>query len=225
MDIGALDSFVLTRINLRREYDKSELNEDSVDRDPIVQFQRWLQDAITSELVDEPYAMTIATVDAAGNADARVVLLREVDETDGSFLFFTNYDSSKGQELDGNDSVALVFYWGRLERQIRVRGNAARIDDAKSDAYFASRPHNSKLGAIASHQSEVVSSRQQLDDAITAQQEQYPEGSSVPRPPNWGGYRITPYLFEFWQGRRSRMHDRLRYRRNNDTWIIERLSP
>lgn len=205
----------------RREYSAAGLAEADLDPDPIVQFRRWLAVAIEEGLL-EPTAMSLATVDAQGRPSARIVLLKGVDQR--GFLFFTNYQSHKGRELAGNPHVALVLYWDRLERQVRVTGRAQRAGEEESDAYFASRPRGSQLGAWISPQSEVLTDRAELEAAGTRIAERFGDGP-VPRPPTWGGVRVTPETIEFWQGRRDRLHDRLRYRRNADAWTVERLSP
>ena len=192
----------------RRDYAKGELVESAVASDPFVQFDAWLQAARASDDIDEAYAMTLATVNAAGTPSARIVLLRGFDER--GLVFYTNYDSAKGGDLVENSRVAAVFYWGPLERQVRIAGQAAKVDAAESDAYFASRPHKSKLGALVSSQSSTIGGRDELEIEMQRLEAQYPEGSDVPRPPHWGGYRIAPTEFEFWQRRRSRLHDRLR---------------
>lgn len=206
----------------RRDYSRSELRSTDLAEDPLDQFRAWFAEAEGDAHIDEPYAMNVATVDSAGFPHARIVLLREV--TDDGFVFFTNYDSDKGHHIDTRPDVALTFYWGPLERQIRVQGQATKVSAEVSDEYFASRPHKSKLGALVSSQSAVIPSRAELEEQMTTLNEQYPEGSTVPRPPHWGGYVVTPSSMEFWQGRRNRLHDRLRYRRESG-WVLERLAP
>ena len=207
----------------RREYAKAELTEDNVAPDPFTQFNAWLTEAQDSEEIDEAYAMTVATVDPDGTPSARIVLLRGFDER--GLTFFTNYRSAKGDALDHNPAIAAVFYWGPLERQVRFKGSAVKVDAVESNEYFASRPYKSKLGALVSEQSAVIEDRSVLENELGALQEQYPEGSDVPRPAHWGGYRIEPTEVEFWNGRRSRLHDRLRYRRDGESWTLERLAP
>jgi pyridoxamine 5'-phosphate oxidase len=205
---------------LRRDYRRASLDETDIRPDPLDQFRIWLDEALRAEL-DEPYAMTLATVDAAGQPSARIVLLRGADAR--GFAFFTNYDSRKGNELAERDRAALLFYWAPLERQVRVEGRVARVSDADSDDYFARRPRGSCIGAWASPQSAVIPDRQWLEKRVADFDREH--GDNVPRPPNWGGYRLVPERFEFWQGRESRLHDRLVYRQAADGWAVERLAP
>lgn len=205
---------------LRRDYKHARLDETDIRQEPVEQFRLWLEEALKAEL-DEPYAMTLATVDEAGQPSARIVLLRGADAK--GFAFFTNYDSRKGNELAAQDRAALLFFWAPLERQVRVEGRVVRVSDAESDDYFARRPRGSCIGAWASPQSAVIPDRQWLEQRV----ERYncEHGDNVPRPPNWGGYRLVPERFEFWQGRESRLHDRLVYNRSADGWTVERLAP
>jgi pyridoxamine 5'-phosphate oxidase len=208
---------------LRRDYTHASLTEADVDPDPLRQFRRWLDEAVAAEL-PEPTAMTLATVASDGAPAARIVLLKGVDSS--GFLFFTNYTSRKGAELAARPAAALLFYWIELERQVRVEGSVAKLTAQESDAYFATRPHLARLGAWASPQSRVIPDRGWLDDALAAARERFAaEGEHVPRPPHWGGYRVTPAVIEFWQGRASRLHDRLRYQRDGELWRLERLAP
>jgi pyridoxamine 5'-phosphate oxidase len=207
--------------DLRKEYSGRPLDEGQVAADPIAQFRIWFDEAVAAGL-REPNAMTLATVSADFRPAARVVLLKSFDEA--GFVFFTNYESRKGRELDGSGSAALVFYWGELERQVRIEGSAERVDPAESDAYFSSRPAGAKLGAWASPQSRVIADRTVLDELVADVAARFAEGD-VERPPHWGGYRVRPTLVEFWQGRPSRLHDRVQYRWSTFRWVIERLAP
>jgi pyridoxamine 5'-phosphate oxidase len=205
--------------DLRKEYTQRGLAEDEVAADPVAQFRDWFAAAATA--IREPNAMTLATVGPDGRPSARVVLLKGVDEQ--GFVFFTNYESRKGRELDAGGAAALVFYWPELERQVRVEGTVARVPEAESDAYYHSRPLGSRLGAWASPQSQVIVGREPLEARLAEAAARFAE--SPPRPPHWGGYRVAHDLVEFWQGRPSRLHDRIRYRRGPDGWLIERLAP
>lgn len=206
---------------LRRDYRSGALDEAGAAAEPFGQFRRWFAEA-RAAAVDEPNAMTLATVDAGGAPRARVVLLKDLD--DQGFVFFTNYDSDKGRELAREPRASLVFLWLPLERQVRVEGRVAMVDAAESDAYFASRPRESQLGAVASPQSAGVPDRAALERAFDQARARF-EGAAVPRPSHWGGYRLVPTAVEFWQGRTGRLHDRLRYRRAGDAWARERLAP
>jgi pyridoxamine 5'-phosphate oxidase len=207
--------------DLRRDYSLEALVEAHANRDPFEQFQQWFDAAVKAEL-PEPNAMTLATIDTAGFPAARIVLLKDFDSS--GFVLFTNYNSHKGQELSQNPRAALVFLWAELERQVRIQGTVEKITPEESDSYFYSRPHGSRLGAWASNQSEVIADRDVLDRQLEALKAEY-EGKEVPRPPHWGGFRVKPQMIEFWQGRTSRLHDRLRYRMGDGGWGIDRLSP
>jgi pyridoxamine 5'-phosphate oxidase len=207
--------------DLRQDYRQAALLETEANSNPIAQFQSWFDAAVAAEL-PEPNAMTIATATPDGMPSARVVLLKDVD--DRGFVFFTNYNSHKGQELMANPQAAIVFLWKELERQVRIQGRVEKIAPAESDAYFYSRPPGSRLGAWASNQSEVVASREVLDQQLADLEAKY-ANQEIPRPEHWGGFRVMPTMIEFWQGRSSRLHDRLRYRRIGEAWVIDRLSP
>lgn len=207
---------------LRRDYARATLDEYSAEPDPLRQFLRWLDEAGRAEVL-EPGAMTLATATPDGQPSARVVLLKGADQ--GGLVFFTDTRSHKGSELARNPLAALVFWWCELERQVRVSGKVTRIDDAESEAYFHSRPLGSRLSAWASHQSQVVPDRATLEAQWEEASRRY-AGGEVPKPPYWGGFRVTPDQYEFWQGRANRLHDRLRYRSvESGGWLIERLSP
>jgi pyridoxamine 5'-phosphate oxidase len=208
--------------DLRKEYTLHGLSEADALPDPIEQFRAWFDAAVAAQL-PEPNAMTLATATADGRPSARIVLLKDVDAR--GFVFFTNYQSRKGSELAENPYAALIFYWAELERQVRIEGVVAQIDPDESEAYFQSRPRGSRLGAWASAQSTVIAGREELERRLDEVTAAYAD-RVLPRPPHWGGYRVTPDVIEFWQGRPSRLHDRLRYTRNADGgWVIERLSP
>lgn len=206
--------------DLRQEYMRSGLSEAQADADPIRQFQRWFEDALRAG-VPLPNAMTLATVTPAGAPSARIVLLKGVER--GHFLFYTNYLSRKGRELESRAAACLLFLWSELERQVRIDGTVQKIGAAESDAYYATRPLGARLSAWASAQSQAVASRQILEAAMEDARRRH--GERPPRPPHWGGYRVEPHEIEFWQGRSDRLHDRLRYRRAGGSWTIERLSP
>jgi pyridoxamine 5'-phosphate oxidase len=199
---------------------KGSLSEEDVQPNPIDQFRIWFDQAQHAEL-PEPNAMTVASVDADGKPSARTVLIKEV--TNEGFVFFTNYESRKGQALTANPQAALLFFWPELERQIRVEGSVEKISEKESDDYFHSRPLDSRIGAWASPQSQVISGRTQL--VTKAAEYALKFALNPPRPPHWGGFRVKPEALEFWQGRPSRLHDRIQYLKNNDAWTIQRLAP
>jgi pyridoxamine 5'-phosphate oxidase len=206
---------------LREEYTRAGLKESDAYPDPIEQFRRWFDEALAADL-HEPNAMTLATT-SDGRPSARVVLLKGFDER--GFVFYTSYEGRKSRELEINPYAALVFYWGELERQVRIEGRVSRVSEEESDAYFAGRPRGSQLGAWASEQSRPVRDRGVLEERLRELEAEY-EGREVPRPPFWGGYRVEPETIEFWQGRENRLHDRLIYRRSESGgWKRERLQP
>ena len=205
---------------LRREYTRRGLTEADLSRDPMIQFGHWFAEALAAGL-HEPNAMTLATAGPDGTPEARIVLLKGAD--DAGFRFFTNYESDKGRQLAANPRAALVFFWAELERQVRVTGAVTRLDRAESTHYFHSRPRASQLGAWTSEQSRVIPDRRWLEQRFAELEARHP--GEVPMPPHWGGYLLRPESLEFWQGRGNRLHDRLRYRRSKNAWLVERLSP
>ena len=207
--------------DMRQEYRQAELDESSVAANPFEQFEHWWQEAQVAQL-PEPNAMTLATVDEHGEPAARIVLLKGFDQR--GLVFYTNYESHKGADLAHKSVAAAVFWWHGLERQVRVKGAVEKTSAEQSDDYFHSRPRASQLGAVVSQQSQVVANRELLAERYQQLEQKYVTGE-VPRPQHWGGYRIMPTMFEFWQGRRSRLHDRLCYRLQNADWLIERLQP
>ena len=206
----------------RNQITIDEIDEKTVDRDPLKLFQRWLDEAIAAG-IHLPEAMTLATATPDGTPSARLILLKQADET--GFVFYTNYNSPKACELDVNPQAALVFYWPQLERQLRVEGKVERTSADESDAYFKTRPRESQIGALASPQSEVIASRDALQQRADELEKVY-EGREVERPAHWGGYRLAPERIEFWKGRPGRLHDRILYERQADgSWTIKRLAP
>lgn len=206
---------------LRKDYTLASLSEQDVAPDPIAQFSKWFEEARAAQ-VPEPNAMCVSTVSADGRPSSRIILIKEFDSR--GFTWFTNYESRKGEDLRANPYAALLFYWTELERQVRIEGRVERISAAENDAYFHSRPVKSRLGAIASGQSRPIANRQTLDAQFADTEEKY--GEQPPRPEHWGGYRVIPDCIEFWQGRSSRMHDRIRYTLQPDgLWQRERLQP
>ncbi|MBD0424864.1 pyridoxamine 5'-phosphate oxidase [Streptomyces sp. TRM S81-3] len=210
--------------SMRKQYRAEGLSETELAATPLEQFARWFKQAATEGGMFEPNAMVVSTADTEGRPSSRTVLLKHFDER--GFVFYTNYDSQKARELDGNPYVSLLFPWHPMARQVIVAGVARRTGREETVAYFRSRPHGSQLGAWASAQSSVVGSRAELDAAYAELAARYPEGEQVPVPPHWGGYRVVPRTVEFWQGRENRLHDRLRYVAQADgAWRVERLSP
>jgi pyridoxamine 5'-phosphate oxidase len=220
---GLSGAAILASMNiadLRKSYERDELDEAASAADPLQQFQHWLNQALTAELA-EPNAMTLATVGASGRPSTRVVLIKGYDAR--GLVWYTNYDSRKGQELAHNAYAALQFHWVELERVVRIEGQVEKVSAAESDAYYATRPLDSRLGAWASPQSQVIGSRAVI--VAAAAKAATVHALSPPRPPHWGGYRLVPDCWEFWQGRKSRLHDRLRYRLAGQAWVRERLAP
>jgi len=209
-------------LELRVPYERGALDETTVARDPLAQFKGWFGEVLASPDIVEPNAMALATADGHGQPSLRIVLMRGFDER--GFVFFTNYESRKGHELEANRRAALLFFWERLERQIRIEGRVERVSGDESDAYFVRRPRGHRLSAWASPQSTPIPDRAFIETRMGAEAQRF-EGVEVPRPPYWGGYRVVPDAFEFWQGRRDRVHDRIRYIRAGDAWRIERLAP
>ncbi|MBD1929287.1 pyridoxamine 5'-phosphate oxidase [Trichocoleus sp. FACHB-90] len=214
MDISVAD--------LRKDYKRSGLERADADPNPFKQFRKWFDQAREAQL-PEPNAMTLATATSLGNPSARMVLLKDFDER--GFVFYSNYESHKAQQLQENPWASLVFWWAELERQVRIEGRVEKVSDEESDTYFHSRPLLSQLGAWASHQSQVIDSREVLEQRLEELKGKF-ENQEIPRPQHWGGYRVIPTGIEFWQGRPSRLHDRLFYQLCDDgSWVIERLSP
>jgi len=207
--------------NLRQDYRMASLSESDVAADPILQFQKWFSEAVNAKLY-EPNVMTFATADSDGKPSARIVLLKGFDEQ--GFVFYTNYESKKAQDLVENPQAALVFFWAELERQIRIEGIVSKVDKEISEAYFQSRPIGSQIGAIASAQSSVLMDRSILEERVAELTAQY-EGKTIPKPEHWGGYLVEPKHIEFWQGRSSRLHDRITYDYTDGSWKINRLAP
>ena len=207
--------------DIRKEYKLKSLLEKDVDADPIRQFQQWWNEAMLSN-IEEPNAMTLATCNKNGKPSARIVLLKGLSN-DG-FVFFTNYKSRKGNDLNENPFASLLFFWKELERQVRIEGSVKKLSEKKSDEYFVLRPEQSRIGAWSSPQSTVIKSRDVLEEMFLKYTQQFSDGVIL-RPPHWGGYIVKPALIEFWQGRRNRLHDRIQYSLTNEKWIIERLAP
>lgn len=208
--------------DLRTEYNKDGLRRNTVFINPFEQFEKWFKQTLEAE-IDEPNAMVLSTVGADGMPDSRIVLLKELDSE--GFVFYTNYRSKKGQDIKVNPGAAINFFWKELERQVRIKGEVVRVAPEESDAYFAGRPRGSQLGAWASHQSELIPNRESLENRLETFSDEF-DGREIPRPKYWGGFRLIPNYFEFWQGRPNRLHDRVTYRLESPgTWKIKRLSP
>jgi pyridoxamine 5'-phosphate oxidase len=207
---------------IRKEYTKASLDVKGVAQNPVEQFNAWFNEALKAE-VPEPNAMTLSTVDGHGKPSARIVLLKGVERD--RFLFYTNHQSQKGKELDANPACALTFFWPELERQVRVSGLASRIDAKIAEAYFQSRPRGSQIGAWASPQSSVIKNRELLEDRVMEIEKRFEGKDVLPKPHQWGGYEIVPFEIEFWQGRASRLHDRIVYYMKEGKWLIHRLAP
>ena len=208
--------------NLRKEYTKSTVDIKTVDKDPINQFEHWFNEALKSEVL-EPNAMSLATINEQGRPASRIVLLKGIEER--KFQFFTNYHSKKGKELEKNPACAVTFFWPELERQIRIEGITSRVDIKISEAYFQSRPKGSQVGAWASPQSSIIESREILEERAKQIEKKYKDADKLPKPHQWGGFEIEPFLIEFWQGRANRLHDRIEYTLIEGKWQIHRLAP
>ncbi|HEY7303667.1 MAG TPA: pyridoxamine 5'-phosphate oxidase [Bryobacteraceae bacterium] len=214
----------LSLADVREDYRVGSLDERDCETNPIIQFENWFKEVVHSLDNKEPNAMMLATAGPDGQPSARIVLLKEV--SDAGFVFYTNYDSPKARDLETNPKCALTFYWGELERQVRVEGKAYRVTREQAEAYFRTRPRGSQLGAWASHQSEPIAGRQVLESKWAELEAKFAESGDVPLPEFWGGYCVVPESIEFWQGRTNRLHDRVRYRKKGEgEWVIERLSP
>lgn len=207
--------------DIRKDYMLASFDESDTAQNPFDQFTKWWNDAVQSN-IDEVNAMTLATITPNGTPSARIVLLKGYDAT--GFVFFTNYLSDKGKELANNPTAALVFFWKELERQVRIEGTVEKVSKEENDTYFNSRPAGSKIGAWASHQSAVIEYRQVIEQNVQKYTEIFGT-EDIPRPDHWGGYKVIPNLIEFWQGRSSRLHDRIQYRKTENIWVRERLSP
>jgi pyridoxamine 5'-phosphate oxidase len=207
---------------IRKEYSRATLDQTEVNKNPIVQFEKWFDEAITSKAL-EPNAMTLSTITEVGKPSARIVLLKGVESN--RFLFYTNYQSQKGKELDANPACALTFFWPELERQVRIEGVCTRVDEATSDTYFKSRPRGSQLGSWASPQSTLIKNRELLEARVKELEKRFEGKEMLPKPKQWGGYAVDPLEIEFWQGRQSRLHDRIVYYKTDGNWTIHRLAP
>ena len=209
--------------DLRQSYDDApSFDVGDLEDSPFEQFAKWFKEAVDADIL-EPNAMTLATIDADGKPDARMVLLKDADPR--GFTFYTNYGSAKAQQIEHLSEVALVFYWDKLFRQVRIRGSITKVDRKEAEVYWQTRPIKSQLGAIASHQSDTIKDRSVLEDAFQKSLDQYGLEGPIPLPDDWGGYRVVPQTIEFWQGQRSRLHDRLVYVRDGVSWQVKRLAP
>lgn len=208
--------------NIRKDYRKATLDVASVDQDPFKQFHKWFGEALNSEVI-EPNAMNLATVNEQGRPSSRMVLLKGLEN--GHFVFFTNYQSRKGKELESNPACALTFFWPELERQVRIEGISSRVDAVVSDQYFQSRPRESQMGAWASPQSVIIENRKILEQRFHELEKKYEGQSALPRPHQWGGFQVEPFQMEFWQGGRGRLHDRIQYVKVDGQWKVYRLAP
>ncbi|HEY3403778.1 MAG TPA: pyridoxamine 5'-phosphate oxidase [Ohtaekwangia sp.] len=208
--------------NIRKEYSKLSLDVSNVNSDPVNQFQIWFDEAVKAEIV-EPTAMNLSTVRDDGRPASRIVLLKGIEEH--KFVFYTNYQSAKGHDLDKNPACALTFFWPELERQVRIEGVATRVSTNRSEAYFKSRPRGSQIGAWSSPQSSILENRGVLEERVAQMEKKFESYEVLPRPHQWGGYEVTPLLVEFWQGRQSRLHDRIQFVKIDDAWKIHRLAP
>ena len=207
---------------IRTEYTKATLDQATVDKNPMVQFEKWFHEALEAEVM-EANAMTLSTVTETGRPTARIVLLKGVEQN--KFLFYTNYQSQKGKELDNNPACALTFFWPELERQVRIEGISERLESSVSKVYFQSRPRSSQVGAWASPQSTIIKDRSLLEERAREIEKRFAGKETLPKPKQWGGYAIEPHEIEFWQGRPSRLHDRIVYYRSENEWVVHRLAP
>lgn len=211
-----------TIADLRKEYSKETLDISTIQKDPVKQFQLWFDEALKSDAL-EPNAMNLATINESGRPSSRIVLLKGIEA--GKFQFYTNYQSKKGRDLEQNTACALTFFWPELERQVRIEGTAERVESSVSDAYFISRPRGSQIGAWSSPQSSIINDRSILEERVKQIESRFLNQETLPRPNQWGGYQVTPFLIEFWQGRPSRLHDRIEFTLVDNGWKIHRLAP
>ena len=207
---------------IRTEYTKASLDQSTIEKNPIVQFEKWFHEALEAEVM-EANAMTLSTVTESGRPTARIVLLKGIEQN--KFLFYTNYQSQKGKELDNNPACALTFFWPELERQVRIEGISERLESSVSKVYFQSRPRSSQVGAWASPQSTIIKDRSLLEERAREIEKRFAGKETLPKPNQWGGYAIEPHEIEFWQGRPSRLHDRIVYYRSENEWVVHRLAP